>query len=177
MHRILPWVEFKINSRIRIRELSRDMTKTRRKFFGYIDTLFLTIKEDYGFEILDVISKNTERSGVICFSPELKEIYREIPKESGWKYRVIREALKYDQHPYQFSEGGIKDITPEEMYRKILDFGFIEMEVVSGEMEDPGIIIFSPDGTEFFREIPRTPEWEKNLFQAIQSIKGNRKPY
>lgn len=63
-----------------------------KRFFGYVDEVTRELTSVYGFTILDVNLEGSG-SGIICFSPEGKEIYREIPKTNGWRYNFLKSIL------------------------------------------------------------------------------------
>ena len=55
-------------------------------------------------------------------------------------------------------------------YSEILRYGFIEVDVISGEEE--GLIMFSPSGQEYYREIPVTEKWKENIITLILNDKN-----
>lgn len=77
---------FKWEVRRNLGNLSRN--KNWAAFFGLIERAVKEIESNFGFTLI-----MEENSGIVCFSPEGQEIYREIPNTKEWKENVLKLML------------------------------------------------------------------------------------
>ena len=70
---------------------------------------------------------------------------------------IITKTMGWEGNKIDFVETG---------YSEILRFGYIEIKV-SLEDDKEGSILFSPEGEEVYREIPKTKEWKENVLKLM----------
>ena len=80
------------------RELKDTLIFLENTVFGvdedYFRIMMESLQNDLGFTLIE----GEEDTGVILYSPEAQEIYREIPKSDKWMFNVLKscyQALQY----------------------------------------------------------------------------------
>ena len=57
----------------------------------YFENFMRMVQREFGFFLIEV----NEDTGVILYSPETQEIYREIPKTEDWMHNILKFLTNY----------------------------------------------------------------------------------
>lgn len=93
------WIRFKTSSLGSINFLIYQ--NNTRALYTLFNNIIKRLVRDFDFVIVDIDLENNE-NGIICLSPDDKEIYRNIPIRENvrfwWKYDLIIEAFRYGEN-------------------------------------------------------------------------------
>ena len=57
----------------------------------YFNVIMEVLQKDFGFTLIE----GEENTGIILYSPDAQEIYREIPRTCDWKYNTLKSLTNY----------------------------------------------------------------------------------